>query len=104
MARRLTTYLEKSRDVWRQALTGVTHAIRTVMLVMEVAVRDCKNHAILLDDWRVDDLPRKVYETCGRHCKAGTAGQALRMRFGSYQDAKTPLWRVMKAVITVFPS
>jgi hypothetical protein len=43
------------------------------MLVMEVAMRDCKNHAILLDDWKVDDLPRKVYETCGRHCKAGTA-------------------------------
>jgi hypothetical protein len=69
-------------------LVGVTHAIRTVILAREVAVRDCENHAILLDDWKVDDLPRKVDETCGRHCRAGVARQALRMRFGSYQDAK----------------
>jgi hypothetical protein len=61
------------------------------MLVIEVVVRDCKNHAILLDDWRVDDLPRKVYETCDKYCKAGTVRQALYMRFGSYQDTKTPL-------------
>jgi hypothetical protein len=61
------------------------------MLVIKITVRDCKNHAILLDDWRVDDLPKKVYETCDRHYKIDTAGQALRMRFGSYQDAKTPL-------------
>jgi hypothetical protein len=58
------------------------------MLVMEITVRDCENHAILLDDWKVDDLLKKVYETCGRYCKAGTAEQALRMRFGNYQNAR----------------
>jgi hypothetical protein len=50
MAKRLTIYLEKSKDVWRQALIDVTHAIRTVMLIMEIIMRDCKNHAILLDN------------------------------------------------------
>jgi hypothetical protein len=42
MARRLTTYLEKS--------TNALHAIRTVMLIIEIVMRDYKNQAILLND------------------------------------------------------
>jgi hypothetical protein len=54
------------------------------MLIIKIIMRDCKNHTILLDDWRVNDLSRKVYETCDRYYKIDTAGQALRMRFDSY--------------------
>jgi hypothetical protein len=38
----------------RYACDSNSHSVRVG------AVRDCKNHLILLDGWEVDDLPKKV--------------------------------------------